>query len=455
MTLRRLSVAIVAAILLAGCATAPGWRLRAPVVATPWSIAFGGSASEPVVSDGWLYVGSADGFVSASDARTGVLRWRFAANAAVNVTPLVHGRSIFVGSDGGDFFALDAASGNLHWSIDAGRPVSSAALVVAGRVYFVANELRRIPGSRPIARGTLFALDAESGAEHWSWGGDELLSPPLRVGDLLIVVAREVVAGSSHWSLHALDSDSGEPRWSRELRGRQPGPLLLADGRLFVVAKAASAGRDNGPFIPSLYAFDPASGTQLWQHRGAPHQSGIRAAVLGKTALVGTNRGIQALDAASGARLWSWDPEGQVSSESLQAAGLVVVPAQAAEKVEARATHSHAHLESRTHALDPATGELRWSAQAGDNPVVRGIIDEIVYVQSDDRMTALDLATGRRLWSFTTGKVELHFAQFSAGPVAFDGMVCFVTRTNAPYQQPVIPGRLFCVDVETGTLPSE
>jgi outer membrane protein assembly factor BamB len=452
-----ITLAAVTAALLAACATTPESPDRAPAAAPGWSVAFEGSASEPVAADGRLYVGSGDGFVAAYDALTGALLWRFDANAAVNATPLIRGGRVFVGSEAGRFFALDSATGRPSWTFDAGHPVSSAARSAGGGVFFVANEFRRGGGtSRPVARGALLALEANSGAERWSFEHDGLFSQPVPAGDLLLVAAGSVSRTDPHWFLHAIDVSSGEPRWSRKLRGRQPGLPIVAEGRLFVAAyaNASPAGNRSGPPLPSLYAFDPASGETLWQHRGAPYQSGLRAAVAGDSVFFGTNRGIQALAATSGARLWRWAPGGEVASESLAAGDLVVVPAQAAQHEDAPATDGHAHLESLTHAIEPATGALRWSLAAGENPVIREILDGSVYIQSDDRMTAVDLATGRRRWSFETGRVELHFAAFSAGPIASGERVCFVTRTNAPFEQPTIPGRLFCVDAATGALPA-
>src|SRR5438046_6480112 len=64
--------------LVAQWASVPAWAQSPSSQAAPgWKVKFDGSGSSPVIVDGVLYVGSADGAVYALDAMTGATKWRF------------------------------------------------------------------------------------------------------------------------------------------------------------------------------------------------------------------------------------------------------------------------------------------------------------------------------------------------------------------------------------------
>lgn len=168
-----------------------------PAATTIWKIKFDGSDSSPVIADGVLYVGSADGAVYALDPKTGETKWRFqtgeglsslpqvitvprgtsvddqmaagmsaaekqraAGIKRVDMTPLVESGTVFIGSGDHSFYAIDAATGKKKWSYEAGAgmasnsPLLRAPMLKNGTVYFVTEE-------------GLHALDALTGKRKW------------------------------------------------------------------------------------------------------------------------------------------------------------------------------------------------------------------------------------------------------------------------------------------------
>jgi outer membrane protein assembly factor BamB len=106
-----------------------------------------------------LFVPSADRHLYALDSATGLIRWRFAADAPVLSEPL----AVTAGSDGyvvfsaGDqLLAVEAATGQLAWSVP-GRGFSAGRAASDGeRVYTAA------------ADGYARAHDLRTGREAWS-----------------------------------------------------------------------------------------------------------------------------------------------------------------------------------------------------------------------------------------------------------------------------------------------
>ena len=68
--------------------------------------------SSPAVLDGVVYVGSADHFVYAVDAKSGEQRWKFETNGSISSSPAVSDGVVYIVSGGADIclYALDAAT---------------------------------------------------------------------------------------------------------------------------------------------------------------------------------------------------------------------------------------------------------------------------------------------------------------------------------------------------------
>lgn len=109
--------------------------------------------SSPAVADGRVFVGGhreVDGgrvpAVSALDAATGEEVWRFEPPRSVPAHPVVADDVVYVGSTGTHLFALDADTGAVHWTLEFEWPVGTPALYGDGLLANVGGRLYAIEG---------------------------------------------------------------------------------------------------------------------------------------------------------------------------------------------------------------------------------------------------------------------------------------------------------------------
>jgi outer membrane protein assembly factor BamB len=111
-----------------------------------WKFKTGGPVrSSPVVTDGFVYIGSGDGRVYALDAETGKERWSFKTEGPVLSSACVAGGIVYIGSDDGNLYALDAQSGAKVWDVMVGAGdgrtgvIQSTPAVLYGIVFIGGN----------------------------------------------------------------------------------------------------------------------------------------------------------------------------------------------------------------------------------------------------------------------------------------------------------------------------
>ena len=100
-----------------------------------------GVQAAPVVANGVAYVLDGSGVVHAIDAKTFVVKWRFATEGGAGncnnvAAPAVVGKYLHVGTTAGYYYVLDCENGKVVTTIDCAEPVFSAPVIGKGRVYF-------------------------------------------------------------------------------------------------------------------------------------------------------------------------------------------------------------------------------------------------------------------------------------------------------------------------------
>lgn len=182
---------------------------------------------------------------------------------------IVAQRRVYFGSTTDDTLrALDAATGEILWKFITGGPIRFAPAWFDGKIYLASDD------------GQVYCLDAASGKLQWKFnaaetdslilGNGRLISRrPLRSG--LLVEQDTVYCTAGMWPsegvlVHALDAQTGQPRWCNDtsdtlylpqphakaysLTGIAPQGYLLAAGGLLLVP--------NGRGVPA--AFDLQTG---------------------------------------------------------------------------------------------------------------------------------------------------------------------------------------------------
>jgi len=162
--------------------------------------------SSPAVWNDAVYFGSGDGNVYALDAATGALKWKFQTGDVVHASPAIVDGKLYIGSWDSYFYALDAMNGKEIWRFKTGEDndihnqvgIQSSATVFNGIVYFGCRDSK------------LYALDAVTGKQRWMFfnhGSWVITSPVVHDGKVFF-------ATSDTATLYALDAQSGAEDFS-------------------------------------------------------------------------------------------------------------------------------------------------------------------------------------------------------------------------------------------------
>lgn len=233
-----------------------------------------GQESTPLIEDGVMYVTSAWSKVSAFNAVTGDLLWRYdpkvpgewavhACCDVVNRGAALWGDSVFVGTLDGRLVSLDKTTGKVNWDILTVDPkwpytITGAPRVVKGKV-FIGNG-----GAEMGVRGYISAYDAESGEMAWRFytvPGDP--SKPFE-NEILKEAAKtwtgewwKLGGGGTVWDSMAYDPEldllyfgvgNGSP-WNQKFRSPEGGDNL---------------------FLSSIVAVRPDTGEYVWHFQTTP-----------------------------------------------------------------------------------------------------------------------------------------------------------------------------------------
>lgn len=316
------------------------------------------------------------------------------------------------------------------WKYEAGDSVDSSAAIVNGTVYVGA------------LTGDLIALDLATGALKWKYvtGSSIGESSPavwrdrVFIGDLNgtlhavktsdgskiwtfkagqeiksspVVTGPTVLIGSYDGHLYALDAASGTEQWKFETEGPVHATPAVRDGVIFI------AGCDE-----SFRGISLANGKELFK---VPAGSNTAASPLidGDRAYFGTfNSEVMAVDIKARKIAWRYqNPDRQFPyySSAALAGGRVIVGSR----------------DKLLHAIDAATGKPAWTfttrARVDSSPAIAG--GRIYVGSSDGRLYVLDAVSGQKHWEFDAGSALTASPAIAAGRVVIgsaDGVIyCF------------------------------
>ncbi|MFC6727484.1 PQQ-binding-like beta-propeller repeat protein [Natronoarchaeum mannanilyticum] len=166
----------------------------------------------PAVADGTLFTG--DGRVRALDAATGETRWQRAIggrNTSQEVSPALANGTVYFSTHndsravGGRLVALNASTGDEEWTATYPHWGESAPIVVNGTVYVGSNACEEVCDTTYYPDGIVWAFDAETGEEYWTFRVDEHLRSAPSASDGKLYV------GNGMGTLRALGGDTTPP----------------------------------------------------------------------------------------------------------------------------------------------------------------------------------------------------------------------------------------------------
>ncbi len=358
-----------------------------------WVFAYPGAfqaRSQPVYGGGAIYVGSQDGTVFALDAETGCLRWRFAASAEVRtgvaITPWTGSDDaeplIFFGDLLANVYAVDPRDGSLRWRMRAHEhrdaTLTGTPTYFEGQLFVTVSSLEVVAAANPsyaccTFRGAVLALDAASGAVHWSSFTTD--QAPTEVGKTSVGTAILAPSGAPIWSAPTIDA-----------KRRQ---IYVGTGENY--SSPADGNSD------AIIALDLDTGAKRWVSQQTSGDAWNVACFVG---LSGPNCPVEnGPDHDFGSHPILIDTgDGRDVVVNGQKSGLVV-------------------------GIDPDNGEVRWKTQIGRGGVQGGVhfgiaaegttvyvpINDLVLANDDQRydsglegapgVHAIHAATGEQLWS--------------------------------------------------------
>jgi polyvinyl alcohol dehydrogenase (cytochrome) len=363
-----------------------------------------GVSGTPAVVDGTAYFGDWTGMVRAVDVATGDERWAAEVGGWVVGAPAVDGDAVYA-SSGHTLFRLDRDTGREVWRVDVNdhplAQINASPVVVDGLVLQGAASVEvAIPRPEYTFRGTIGAYDAETGEERWrvyTTDADERSGP-----------------GVGIWSTPAVDRDRGV--------------LYVGSGNTYAEPTA--------PLADSILAIDLDTGELVWSTQFTAPDVFSAGNPTGKDADVGASPNLwtsdgrelvgagdkagvyHALDRETGEVVWETRlTAGSFFGGEIGSAAFVDERIVAVSNVGDADTNAPTNV-AKVFALDPASGELRWTSDEYEGMIFGpvGAVPGLAFVgTSSGAMVALDTATGEELWSFQAPD------KVACGPSIVDG----------------------------------
>lgn len=309
------------------------------------------TSSPAAAPDGTIYIPDDDGYLYAINP-DGTQKWRYTLTGYLyHCTPAIGADgTVYIGDDEGYFYAVDPEKGTRKWRATTGDSIyGSPAIAADGTLYVKSMD------------GYLYAYAAD-GVQKWrSAAGNSLYNSPVVAPDGTIYITStdaEVIAfapdGARKWSF-----PTGVSIYAT--------PTLGSDGTVYVAN-----------YLGRFYAIRP-DGTQRWIFDVPEAVSGSAVIAADNTLyFAARDRNLYAVNAATGAKLWSYLCADEIigATPALAADGTVFI----------------GDVSGVVHAVGPDGKLRRTYATAGEvrsSPAIIG--GRLVFGSGDTHVYAFDL----------------------------------------------------------------
>ena len=303
--------------------------------------------------------------------------WRIATGGGFSSSPTIAGGTLYIGNNSGKLLAVDPATGKIKWTYKVSNPLMSAPIVYDDLVIVGEGNENSPNGaspSHPIRVGdppnALIALKQANGAVAWrvDLRGTGMPTPA--------VVGGVLVHHSGSGDVLGLNPATGALLYKRALHSiaSMTAAVPVGDNR-FVTA---------GIDTTAVWLLNAKDGSIAWQTPFSPVASGLGDCPVAtdgsriyctyvmpptSTVPIQTERNANfrayALDVKTGKKLW----------DVLLENGVLPKRNEAAIPLIANGTlYLGSSLAPVTHAIDPATGAVKWRVQT-HGPVKGGLVD--------------------------------------------------------------------------------
>ncbi|HTN52126.1 MAG TPA: PQQ-binding-like beta-propeller repeat protein [Anaeromyxobacter sp.] len=286
----------------------------------------GGASVDP--ASGLVVVGTRDGWLHAIGP-DGRVAWELRAEGGFSAPPAIDGDAVYAGSSDGSLYAVELKTGKVRWRYQAKEELGTRPAVAGGTV-FVAS-----------LADTLYAVDARTGAWKWHHRREPRGGFTIRGAAWPQAGDGTVYAGYSDGFVAALDPDTGQVRWERQVA--PPGDHLDVDALVLDGTRLYAAA-----FSGAVLALEASTGETVWQFK-AP--GACRLAVGRGLVVAVTPNGVYGLAAGGGQAAWSAPLGGAPGGNPVMAGKWVLVPA-----IEGGLRFIEAASGRTLRVLDPGTG---------------------------------------------------------------------------------------------------
>lgn len=436
-----------------------------------WKVSFDGSASEPVIHNGAIYIGSFGGGIYAIDPKSGNQIWRYQTGIGltsgpeiiqsseksfgdmmgaalqatekkgkgkreIDATPVIEENTVYVGSKDYNFYALDAQTGELRWVTDIDQPIWGKALVTDKHIIVQGVGIGRSPSA-------IYVLRKTNGQIMWSTKGEGSATYPTIIGNVVYYSFREEF-GSSNFFMNAVEANTGKLLWTRELQASRPGRVYISGDIVYVRAYVGGGLIHNANNTVSMasktariYAVNVSTGKLVWEFKGGSVDFSTELLVEPKNIIFITSEGLYAINKNTGKQAWFL--EGNFSPSNITVGKFLYVHGDSTRK------------DNKFYVIDPKTGKAIWNYQ-DKNIFYTKVSGDTVYLSTEESLVALNASTGKKLWKFKTGGFFKAGTNVSATPLVFKNHVIFPTRTNIIWGKDDIQGYLYSIDARTGKI---
>jgi len=244
----------------------------------------------PAVSNGQVYVASANGIVQSLELDSGDLTWQIDADATLTAAIAIDDERGFIATDDGELIALDLKDGGILWRSNIKSEVLSVPVIKNGNLAVQTVD------------GKLHMIDGADGRIRWSYDSN-LPSLSLRGTSQPVFYENTIVAGFASGKVVGLNISNGIVLWQERIgipAGRSELERLVdVDGRLLV--------RDDTLFAVGyqghIMAIDLRSGKTLWKREASSYHGPLSG--LGNIYLISADDHIVAIDDQSTNDVWT------------------------------------------------------------------------------------------------------------------------------------------------------
>jgi outer membrane protein assembly factor BamB len=218
-----------------------------------WTINLGQLETSPVQKDGFVYVGSLQGYLYKVDAKSDSIYWKFDAKAEIHSTCAIDSNDVIFGADNGSLYCVDVADGKLVWETIARAPIVATPTIWGNKIFvgsydsmfyciniadgsvaWEKNMSTKILGGSAIyhnedivfggVNGVLYSLKMSDGSLNWKFVSYATISSsPLVSGN-------NIYFSSYDFHLYCLDGKAGNELWNYEMEGKsKTSPVIWRD----------------------------------------------------------------------------------------------------------------------------------------------------------------------------------------------------------------------------------